>query len=495
MASARSSLRMKARTGRNEVQALRRPAQLAQGYLLVTILLYLLGPTSFAKSNLGFLLPLLVVYQLAFAAGYSARLKSRSISSAPRSAPASRGAIVRRVRFAIVIGLASSVLAIFAYTDMRSLSLEQVWGSIQSSLSDPSSAYENSFETERSSGPIYWILVLLAPIAWSAIALAVAYFRELGLVYQMFAASMILLEATRWIVLGRNKGVFDIGLIIGTVLLLKHLQRRYISGRDGPSRPRAKWAGLRLLITSTLLLILLLTYFTNTVSARGSGLADQHMYGGEVLLGLTPEWMQGTLVYLTSYLTQGYYALSFADQLPWQPTFGVGHSYFLLVNFSELTQIPFFDATYQARMVHFGIDPFVNWHTMYLWFANDLHWLGVIPIMAITGWLSAYIVQMSVVQHSAIAYPLASLLMILIVYMPANNQVFSTPVTFVTFWALIIYLALCKVGFLKEGPLVAPDAGSSQAGDGCTRSEMSWRPSTGKGRIAARQGKFGGRPS
>lgn len=435
---------------------LRQPLLIAQGYLLLTVLLYILGPTAFQKVNLWFVLPLLMGYQIALSLGYNMKIGSARHSLAPDRI-ASHGAVLRRVRIATLVGLGSATLALFTYTEIASISPVSLWESVQESLSNPSQAYANSFEMEHASGPVYSFLVLLAPISWSATALAIAYFKEIGWFYRLASIGMIALEAIRWIALGRNKGVFDIGLIVATVLFIKYLQRRYQSLQvRGPSKSSRRGL-MRVAIIGITILIVLLAYFTNAVSTRGSGLQNQAMNGGQFLLGITPTWMHETIVYMTSYLTQGYYALSYAYAVPWQPTFGIGHSYFVMLNVEEIIGGTIFSTTYQARLSEFGIDPFVNWHTMYLWAANDLHWLGVLPLMVAVGWFFALVVEMAVVHRSAISYPLACLMSIFVVYIPANNQVFSTPITFAAFWGLVLYILLCKVGVLRVGPLVLPD--------------------------------------
>lgn len=88
------------------------------------------------------------------------------------------------------------------------------------------------------------------------------------------------------------------------------------------------------------------------------------------LLKISPDFTHPFIVYIFSYLTQGYYYLSFGFDLDYKfsfflnqnpETFGIG----------KLFGLVFSDNSMVNRLADIGIDPRIQWHSAYLWLASD----------------------------------------------------------------------------------------------------------------------------
>ena len=103
---------------------------------------------------------------------------------------------------------------------------------------------------------------------------------------------------------------------------------------------------------------------------------------------------------------------------------------FLMENIQELTGADLFSQSYQARLEQFDWDPLVNWHSFYVWIANDVGPVGVVVVLFLVGYFF-YQVSFDAIER-------VGLFAIMFFYLPANNQVLSYPSTFMAFWVLFV---------------------------------------------------------
>ena len=142
---------------------------------------------------------------------------------------------------------------------------------------------------------------------------------------------------------------------------------------------------------------------------------------------------------LSSYLNQGYYGLSLALEQSFTPTWGIGNSWFTLSIYERLTGDYFLRGrTYPFKLESLGWDPYVNWHSMYTWLASDFSFLGTLLVVLLLAWLLASVWKSLLINHNIFALGLFILLMIMFMYLPANNQIFAFADTYITFWIFLI---------------------------------------------------------
>ncbi|ESU34257.1 hypothetical protein G3A_01965 [Bacillus sp. 17376] len=425
-----------------------KPLLVAEIYFIFTLILYTFGPTTWINTNPYFLYAFLILYQLFFSFGYlyeinKARIPIGLDSKKENLITSNRIKIKRFVKFIIIFGLIMTSISTITYTNISTFSLSALIDQTINGITNPLSAYKESFGGGSEGGIIYLIIVLTSPITWAAFPLSVVYFKRLNLSYKVIVIIMFSLEAMRWIIMGRNKGVFDLAIIIISIILIRKMQNKYENINNEVFKKR-KAKGKKNILLILILLTLCISYFTNAIGDRTNNHSYYSVNMDAPLMKISPEFLHPTLIYLTSYLTQGYYAFSRIIELQWTPMFGIGNSMFLMSNFSDLFNNDMFQYTYQSKLALKGIDPMSAWHSFYTWIANDVHWIGVLIIMFLLGRFFAFVVKKCVVEKEIIAYPLLCLMFILIFYLPGNNQVFSQPVTFMAFWVLSLYWIMIK---------------------------------------------------
>ena len=142
-------------------------------------------------------------------------------------------------------------------------------------------------------------------------------------------------------------------------------------------------------------------------------------------------------VSFSSYFTQGYYGMSQALTLDWVPMYGVGNSMFLVDLISDhFTDIDQY--TYQVRMEPMGWDSDIQWHSMYTWLANDVSFFGVVLVMLLIGMLFGAMFKDAIASGNPFAKMSIFYFMLMLIFIPCNNQLAQRADTLFSFLLLIL---------------------------------------------------------
>ena len=143
---------------------------------------------------------------------------------------------------------------------------------------------------------------------------------------------------------------------------------------------------------------------------------------------------------LTSYLTQGYYALYLSLDEPFVPMFGVGNSMFLYRNAAKLTGIDEIqDMPYPARIERrYGWDAYSDWSSIYPWIASDVSFPGTILVVFLIGRVFALSWLDTLKGANPFAVAIFAEFIIMLFYFPANNQVLQSGETLTSFVVILL---------------------------------------------------------
>lgn len=427
-----------------------KPIKILMFYFIGLIILYIWGPFEWRTQNAFLLYMFLFVSQGLIYLGYTTTMRiihRRDVILQDEENTEllilSHSTILKFLRVFIIINLILIFMFLIRSTGLSSISLDQIINNLVKGITDSGGQYNSKFDTVKVFGGdiLAPFFTLMSPLLWPVLPLSLIYFKKLGHINRIFVIITIVLETIRWISTGTNKGVIDLILIIIAVVFLKQWQKRY----EGLVSNRYK-IGKRIKVSFIIILLVImgLSVFENNISSRVQGnyyilsliTSNTEVNLDSPLMKLVPQSIQPLLVYSTQYLTQGYYGLSLSLNEPFIPMFGIGNSYFLIENFKELLNVDFFKYTYQARIAYEGWDPLVNWHSVYSWLANDFTYFGVLVLMFFLGKYFAIIYYNSVVLKDPVTSVLFCMLVICFFYFSCNNQVLSSPSTFMAFWGL-----------------------------------------------------------
>lgn len=304
---------------------------------------------------------------------------------------------------------------------------------------------------------IIWTNVLFAPVFYCVIPLCTYYFKKLKYHVRIAFIILVFFELSKWILKGTNKGIFDLFFIIFITIFLKKIKQiRKLSMKKFFEKNKI------IIIASLFAIIILLVYFTNNISSRisdnvgnslGNIMAGIKVKENSILQLILPTGIFNMILIVSTYLCQGYYALSMALNLPFTSTYGIGFSNFLMANAKEMFNIDVYSRTYLIKLEEIGWSSTVNWHTMYLWFANDVSFIGVVGVMFIIGYVFAKIWLSFIETDNPIALCILTLFGTMFLYMSANNQIFNFPTTCVAFFGLIFIWGITKIFERKKSEI------------------------------------------
>jgi len=149
----------------------------------------------------------------------------------------------------------------------------------------------------------------------------------------------------------------------------------------------------------------------------------------------------------------GYYGLELALEKPFESSLGIGHSPASLSIYEAITGDPSIHMrtfTYRNAGDHWSEDYY--WSTLMTWIANDVGFPGSILVLALIGYCWGRWWREATAGFSDPAAILFTLGTMMMVYLPANNQVFASYDGYVVFacWLSIWIVHRHRAGLLAR---------------------------------------------
>ncbi len=284
-------------------------------------------------------------------------------------------------------------------------------------------------------------------LAWSRVvflAYLIFEWRKLNIFRRIVGMTIVLIPVFSALLVGTNKPIFDfIIIIIICVWLL--IIRRSISTKQ-LIRPSLIARAMVVLLLSSFIVM-----FSQSMASRGATADYIEFTSGkrEITVEMEDDTApKAAYLIATHYLVQGYYGFGLALNESFDSTYGVGHSKFLLRQ-AALFDEDIADRTYQSKISdNWHADQ--QWHSAFSEFANDVHFIGVGFIMWMLFFWIAVTWKLGAGYGFREALYFLPLHGILVIFLPANNQVFGFLDTLSAY--VFLSLAICiraKVSFRK----------------------------------------------
>lgn len=432
------------------------PIIIIELYLVITVLLYSFGPIEYNKQNEIQLYGFIVIYQLVFFVGYYLsqkyiKISDNNIYQSVKSKFAKKFNLFMAI--IICISIFFSLMVIIRYSN--TFNPIKIIQTIINSIFSPDKAYINRMEQNQEfligGRYITALSTLLSWLYYLAMTVGVYYFKKLNKSNKLLVIISIILEVLSFIIKGTNFGIFRVGIIIITSILL-NLHKRISYKKININKV------LKSGMVVITLLILIIGYFMYSTTSRMGGndkipdtISKSKINKDNLLVKILPDNLKFGTILGISYISQGYHGMALAFDYNFKSTCGIGNSTFLIENIKDIFGIDVYNNTYQAKMKN-EWHPTINWHTAYTWFANDVSFFGVIIIMFILG-IAINLIIRDAKKGNIIAIILLPLYIIMILFLPCNNVVLSTPSTFMPFviWNFVWILSKkYSMGMKKE---------------------------------------------
>ena len=402
-------------------------------YLTFTVLLFVFGPWDWGIENPMILYLYLMGVQLFLFAGY----KNGLINYKPTN-----GIEIPKkfIEISILLNILISIPLIYIRSGGN-------FSFIYLGFINPGLVYDLSRDANLPYNITDYVNIIISPLTWPLIPWMVYYWKQLAKNMKVAGVIGIFMGTVLpYVASGTNKGLFDILFILIGLVLLPYLSNLK-NLKDLVSFKSLKF------VTALLSIFLILSiYFANNIEQRLGGenylekvavnsRANNAKVSDKFLeSGLDPN-IQGAVIALTSYISQGYYGCSLALKEDFVPTYGLGFSKFLSWLIGDLVlENDFQKHTYPRRVSDKTLwDADIVWSSIYPWFASDVTFLGTYIIIFLIGKLLAKSWISTITESDPWAITIFSLLCIMLFYFSANNQIFQTGTTFITFFVALIF--------------------------------------------------------
>ena len=156
-----------------------------------------------------------------------------------------------------------------------------------------------------------------------------------------------------------------------------------------------------------------------------------------------------SVVWLLSYVLQGYYGFSLIIGKSFDWTYGFGSSPFLQRQFEVFTGVDLSAYTFQRKVSDVWGET-SNWHSVYGQLANDYSVVGVVLPMFALGFLFARVWMSVVVNRSFFGMALLPMFALMFFFFPASNLVFGYIDTFSYFVVVFMFWVMEGKRFSRQ---------------------------------------------
>jgi hypothetical protein len=422
----------------------RAPFRLMIAYLLSTIAIFVFGPVDWPIENWTTLIVFLSAVLGALWLGFRLGVQGAAATTE-----------LRHWKRLVVIGSIATVVlmfpAAFIYTG------KMPW-QIFEALQDQSEAYLElqrnlNLTTLDDRAALAVIRAAVAPLALATIPLGIIHWRKLSSVLRVLVGAAILSNIVLSILRGTDREIADL-VIVGFSAFLIVVARSLI-GRKATLLSELKRRRLLIFLAVAVFAIAAALFVDRKEQRVGD--VDQ------VCVGDTPicanydrplsdqldDRAKFALSMSALYFGQGYYGLSLALAKDFQTTWGLGHSLALMSYYSAFKgNEDLYERSYTFRLRDDGWSDLGQWSTMFPWIANDVGFPGVPFVVGLLGWIWGKSWKDAVFGKNEPAAIVFVFMMLMVFYMPANNQLTQT---IDVYFAVVVWMLVWLRGRWRAG--------------------------------------------
>ena len=351
----------------------------------------------------------------------------------------------------VIILLSSLYFTIYAFAHFYeygfSLSIDSL-----SALLDPGRAYMNKFliygkfEEEQRVSLAIQICVLLGAVYATLIPILVVFWEKVYKSIRCFAIASILFYEFFFLSIGTMKGLGDLLIFCFSAWLVRNGNKQV----KNISKPKEKTKNKKSRIIVILGFCAFIFYMPHAMQSRldTSSMEVENKGLLENTVGrLFNEDSDGINVAI-SYPIHGYKGLDINLTTPFEWSYGLGSSSALNSYKNQyIGGIDYYRKTYPARTEErTGYPALQYWSTIYPWLASDLTYFGAIIFMCFLGWFIGGLWIESFIYTRPLSIILFCQTVIMIFFIPANNQIFMNRLTFIGFFSLLVLYIYTKRG-------------------------------------------------
>jgi hypothetical protein len=406
-------------------------------YLIFTLLIFSFGPINYYLEDPFAFWFYIVLYHISMIMGYVLAATTYNQRIPPKNSNLDDLSSFK-IRVLILIAFIAFLIGHKNITMSDSLNPVDLFSDISTGLLESEVQY--ALKNERIVGysgdkymNIFNFFVAFAKII--LIPVVIFYWEKLTFLDKCLALTATFLPVLSGISTGTNKLLFDFVILYGSSLLLYFINCFYRQGKFNFKSRRF------FIIVIFMFFGIAIWFFGTAMQGRGGdpSYLESTSPLGHIKLDYAyrnlgdDDFLSYIYLWFSNYLVQGYYGFSQALKMDFDCTYGFGNSQFLTRQVEWLTGFDFSIYTYQHKIDAVWGET-AQWHSLYSHLANDFHFLGVAVWNFIMGFYLAKLWQSFLDENNLYTKLLLPLFAMLVIFTPANNQVFGFLETFSAFF-------------------------------------------------------------
>lgn len=431
------------------------PLIVCGGFVIVTVLLLVLGPLDWHLKGPVRVFAFLGAALTALLGGYLWATLRRDSTQVIDQEQAHR-----RPLSASALVIAASIVYLVFYPPTVHTTTGSWLPNVWQGLTDSGTAYANNkYYNENGSQVVLYLRMLVAPLTIVILPVTLYFWPRLSTLARVLGVVCVLASVSLTIAQGINRGVAE---LCANVILFLAL----VAGSALTRRQFAK--ALKATVGIVLVGALFAGYYSLTINDRIADDAERDGRSGEksskeerdaelrliarvstatersdsIFFTVVPPPAQALGTVFSSYLTHGYKGLDLAMQEPFKPTWGLGFSEFGRHNILRVVGQADREDDVVARTYAGQIDQEWAvgqlWATFYIHPASDISFPGTVVLMGLIGFVFGLSWRDTLVRRDPLACAVFFHLCILVMYLPANNQLFQGGELAIGFTVLLI---------------------------------------------------------
>lgn len=410
------------------------PWKIFVGYIIITLFLNIFGPWKYENKNNFFIVIYVVSFLIVSTFFYKLGIKTKITIHAKREP-------LKLIKLSLIYANSICIYAIFENIQKR----EFIYNSgdlILTMAKVYSLKNKIPFTYSRWLMNYTYIFILIGLIG------GVYFFKKLNLKFKFLTIFLYIIYIFYTIVfIGAQKNLGDIFIYLLSIFFIK------TSLNDKKMNKKQ-----RLLLLVFLLFIALV--FMKILSTRLALWGIKPDYGFELayvdyenfLIKYLDNSSKIGLIMLIFYLSSGYYGLSLALQQPLLWSMGLGSSFEIKETIKRSFHLDKLPLNYPEKVEQvIGWKAYANWQTIFPWLASDFTFIGAIIFLSVIMFFYARIYKSILIYQDFNSIVFFCYLNIMLVYIPANNQIFQTRSSIIVLIILLSYNILINVtNFVKK---------------------------------------------
>lgn len=394
-----------------------RPLTIVIGFNLFTLLVFFTAPVTWKTDNLFLFLIFSLFCQIMIVIGYKRGYKK--FIDADVSNSKLYKLTDKKLNFIFLFYL-FTLLYQYAYVLKFNLfDIKGMYSFLMLGIADPQIGYALSIDASRPDTLSWYIYFPISIINQVFFIIGFIKWKDLSRFKKYLFILFVLIELFYWMGRGTNFGV---------ICMITTFTFSYIY------KLRSVTLNLKQTLFFSLVILLLLygsiSVFTYNLKNRAGnneidmqrisfGLSD--INENHYMFSLIPKSQHAAYMAVVSYLSQGYYHTCLAFDLDFKSTYFLGNNP-TLISLAQLFNINVWEDTYMYRLRSKGVDPLINWHTAYVWYASDVSFFGVPFLLYFIGYLFGISWSLSISNNDFLSKILFIIFGNMLLYLFANNS-------------------------------------------------------------------------